>query len=196
MSYLTCAGVVSGYADGTFRPYATTTRSQAVKLAVLAFGPAAATPGAGGYTFADVPPAHPFFAVVEAAARAGLVSGHTCGAPGEPCDAQQRPYFRPYAAVTRGQVAKIVALAAGWALQDPASATFADVPAGSPFYRYVETAYCHAALAGYGCGGPGEPCDPQQRPYFRPAQTGLRAQLATIVYGALHSGPGCTLPLR
>src|SRR5207248_2708659 len=36
--YLYCAGVVSGYADNTFRPYNTTTRGQLCKIVVLAEG--------------------------------------------------------------------------------------------------------------------------------------------------------------
>ena len=93
--YLACHGVVSGYADGTFRPYNQTTRSQMVKIVVLGFSvPAYSPPNTN--TFADVPPANPFFGVVEAAAHANIVSGYACGSvPSEPCDAQNRPYFRP-----------------------------------------------------------------------------------------------------
>src|SRR2546425_12617684 len=48
-------------------------------------------------------------APIEAVAVAGFVSGYSCGGPGEPCDALNRPYFRPFGYVTRGQLAKIVA---------------------------------------------------------------------------------------
>ncbi|HUS16131.1 MAG TPA: S-layer homology domain-containing protein, partial [Chloroflexia bacterium] len=91
VGYLACHGVISGYSDGTFRPYANTTRAQMVKIVVLGFGRPIATPPAGGTTFADVPPDHPFFAVIETAAGAGIISGYTCGGPGEPCDARNRP---------------------------------------------------------------------------------------------------------
>ena len=99
---LACAGVISGYADGTFRPYNQTTRAQMVKIVVLGFGVPITTPPAGGQTFADVAPGSAFFAVIETAAADGIVSGYACGGPGEPCDGAQRPYFRPYANVTRG----------------------------------------------------------------------------------------------
>ena len=36
--YLYCAGVISGYSDGTFRPYNPTTRGQLTKIVVLGFG--------------------------------------------------------------------------------------------------------------------------------------------------------------
>ncbi len=192
--YLACHAVISGYADGTFRPYANTTRAQQVKIVVLGFGQAITTPPAGGYTFADVPAASPYFPVVETAAAAGIVSGYTCGGPGEPCDGQNRPYFRPYAGVTRGQLAKIDAIAAGWALQDPATGTFADVAPGSAFYTFAEMAACRGVVSGYSCGGPGEPCDAQQRPYFRPGGAATRGQITKIVYLSVASGSACQMP--
>jgi hypothetical protein len=63
----------------------------------------------GQQTFADVPPTHPFWAWIELVALHGVISGYTCGGPGEPCDGQNRPYYRAYAPATRGQTAKIVA---------------------------------------------------------------------------------------
>ncbi|HEX6607678.1 MAG TPA: S-layer homology domain-containing protein, partial [Chloroflexia bacterium] len=83
--YLVCRGAISGYADGTFRPANPTSRAQMVKIVVLGFSKPVTTPPAGGYTFADVPPSHPFFAFIETAAATGIVSGYTCGGPGEPC---------------------------------------------------------------------------------------------------------------
>jgi hypothetical protein len=38
-----------------------------------------------------------------------VLSGYPCGGEGEPCDDINRPYFRPYNEVTRGQASKIVA---------------------------------------------------------------------------------------
>jgi len=189
--YLACHGVVSGYADGTFRPYNNTTRAQMVKIVVLGLGVPSYTPPAGAYTFADLPPSAPFWSVIEAAAHAGVVSGYACGGVGEPCDGQQRPYFRPNANVTRGQLAKIVVLATAWALQNPANAAFADVLPGSAFYSFVATASCHGIISGYACGGVGEPCDGQQRPYFRPGANATRGQIAKIVYGTLTAGQTC-----
>ena len=154
VQYLACHGVISGYADGTFRPYANTTRGQMVKIVVGAFSTPYHQPS-NGKTFADVPPANPFFVFVEAAAHANVVSGYACGGPGERCDDQNRPYFRPSANVTRGQLSKIVVTAAGWALIDPAIQSFQDVLPSTAFYTFVETAYCHDVISGYGCGGPG-----------------------------------------
>src|SRR5205823_3342630 len=84
--YLACHGVISGYADGTFRPYNNTTRAQMVKIVVLGFTVPFITPSAGGYTFTDVPPGYPFFSYIETAAADEIVSGYNGGGPGEPCD--------------------------------------------------------------------------------------------------------------
>src|SRR5262249_14445646 len=83
VTYLACHGVISGYADGTFRPFANATRGQMVKIVVLGFQKPIVTPAGGAYTFHDVPPANPFFAMVETAAAGGIVSGYACGGPGE-----------------------------------------------------------------------------------------------------------------
>jgi hypothetical protein len=37
-----------------------------------------------------------------------LVTGYPCGGPGEPCDAENRPYYRPGGLVTRQQMAKFI----------------------------------------------------------------------------------------
>ncbi len=193
--YLACHGVVSGYSDGTFRPYNQTTRQQMVKIVVLGFALPLQTPPAGGTTFTDVPPTSAFFLFVETAAARGIVSGYACGgsdpATGlpEPCNGTAQPYFRPASNVTRAQLAKITVLAAGWATVRPATATFNDVPPGSTFYPFIETAVCHSILSGYSCGSdPGEPCPGL---YYRPSNNATRGQISKIVYNALNSGPTC-----
>ena len=192
--YLATHGVVSGYGDDSFRPYSSTTRSQLVKIVVLGFNIPLQAPTGGAYSFQDVPSSHPFFGYVETAAARNVVSGYTCGTvPAEPCvPPANRPYFRPYAAVTRGQLAKIVSSAAAWPPIAPTGpGMFADVLPGTAFYAFVETAYCHGIVSGYNCGGPGEPCDPQNRPYYRQYNNAVRGQIAKIVYGAITGAPAC-----
>ena len=80
--------------------------------ALSAFGSAGAAPLAqGSLDFQDVPPTNPFFNYVRNIYYAGIVNGYPCGGAGEPCDDQNRPYFRPGNGVTRGQSAKIVSVA-------------------------------------------------------------------------------------
>jgi photosystem II stability/assembly factor-like uncharacterized protein len=184
---LSAQGILGGYADGTFRPHNSLTRGQLAKIVSYAAGFSEAP---APQIFADVPPAHPFYIFVERIAQRGVVSGYSCGEPGEPCDAQGRPYFRPAAAVTRGQTAKVVAIAAGYSGQ-PAGQTFADVPPTHPFAAWIEQGAAQGTISGYTCSGPGEPCDAQSRPYFRPAAVVTRGQTAKIVANTFF--PGCAV---
>jgi hypothetical protein len=90
-------GIVSGYSDGTFRPFNNVTRGQLSKIVVGAaewqlYVPA--TP-----TFTDVPADHPFYAFVETAYAHEIISGYADST------------FRPQNDATRGQISKIVFLA-------------------------------------------------------------------------------------
>jgi hypothetical protein len=154
VSGLVTTGAASGYGDGSFRPMNTTTRGQLAKLVVLAFNLPLATDDT--QHFSDVPADHAFFAYVETAYSRGLISGYSDGT------------FRPFNNITRGQVAKVVVLAAGWQLANPATSTFSDVPADSTYYRYVETAYAKGIISGYGDGT------------FRPGNSATRGQIAQV----------------
>lgn len=95
-------GIISGYADHTFRPNNNVTRGQFSKMIVLAFNLPINI--AGAPHFRDVSAVNPFYREIETAYNAGLISGYTCGAAGEPCPGL---YFRPNNYITRGQAAKI-----------------------------------------------------------------------------------------
>ncbi|MGA7729690.1 MAG: S-layer homology domain-containing protein [Chloroflexia bacterium] len=157
--YLYCRGVVSGYPDNTYRPYSTTTRGQVAKVVVLAWGWPLQDPQTP--TFSDVPRGSTFYQYVETAAYRSIIQGYDDGT------------FRPGNEVSRGQVSKMVALSAGWALLDPPNPTFTDVPPGSTFYRYVETAHAEGIIQGYNDGT------------FRPGNSATRGQIAKIVHLAL-----------
>jgi len=191
VQYLVCYGMVSGYGDGTFRPYSNATRGQIAKLLVNGLNVPAYVPPAGGYTFADVRPADTYFAYIEAAAHATIISGYNCGNP-EPCDSQQRPYFRPNDNVTRGQLAKMIVLAACWPQVRPATYSFEDVLTNSSIFTYVETVACRGVMSGYNCGTGGAPCDSLNRPYFRRFNNAVRGQVAKIVYTAITGASVCT----
>ena len=175
VQHLVCAGILSGYADGTFRPAALVTRAQAAKVIGGAFHLPSAAPAPP--RFADVDPTSVFAAPIAAAAAAGLFSGYDCGTrAAEPCDSGHRPYFRPAVPLTRGQLAKLALRAAGWPA--PAGdAPFADVPPALPGPAALA---CRNVAGGYTCGALGEPCDALQRPYFRPAAALNRGQLAKM----------------
>jgi hypothetical protein len=182
--WMACRNYISGYADGTFRPANDVTRGQLLKMAVNAAGWTLVTPPTP--TFADVDAGNAFFAYIETGVSHGAISGYDCGGVGEPCDPQNRPYFRPFNNITRGQLSKVIALAKGYPLPSPPSPTFADVPATHPFYVFIEAMALNNIVSGYTCGGVGEPCDPQNRPYFRAAANATRGQVTkfvTVAYG-------------
>ena len=177
-------GVVSGYSDGTFRPFALTTRAQLTKIVTLAFALPLVPPPATA-TFADMDRSSVFYGLIETAAARGIVSGYTCGGgnpqtgTAEPCDRARRPYFRPSNNVTRGQLTKIVVGGAGWAWHTPAMPTFGDVPADNVFYPAIETAVCHGIISGYSDFT------------FRPSAAAFRGQIAKISYLEISSAAGC-----
>ncbi|HUS14801.1 MAG TPA: S-layer homology domain-containing protein [Chloroflexia bacterium] len=179
-------GAISGYSDCTFRPGLEVTRGQVAKIVMVATQYQLITPP--NPSFADVPYGSAFYSYVETAYANGIISGYTCGSPGEPCDPQNRPYFRPGLNVTRGQLAKIVVGARHWSVLNPATRSFEDVPSTNPFYVFIETAVRHGVISGYSCGGPGEPCvPPTNRPYFRAFSTATRGQASKIIDLALYS---------
>jgi hypothetical protein len=174
---------ISGYSqnDGTllFRPSNTATRGQLSKMVVLAAGWPLVAPT--NPTFADVDSNYSLYTFVETAVAHGVVGGYACGGAGEPCDGQNRPYFRPGNNVTRAQTSKMIVVSRGWSLRIPPSPTFADVATDNSLYGYVETAVAHGVVGGYPCGGAGEPCDGQNRPYYRPGNNVTRAQLSKML---------------
>lgn len=169
-------GVISGYADGTFRPNNDITRAQVMKVIVNATGLTGRLPAAA--TFADVPLSDPFFAWVEIGYANEVAGGYPCGGPSEPCDGQRHPYFRPRANVNRGQLSIMITNAMGWLSYTPYPPTFNDVPTGSPYFGYVERVAANSVIGGYDCGGPGEPCPGR---YFRPYGSTTRAQASKII---------------
>src|SRR5207253_3453364 len=77
VTYLYCHGAISGYGDGTFRPYNLTTRGQIAKIVVLAYGWSIYTPPTP--TFTDVPATNPFYQYIETAYSHDIISGYNCG---------------------------------------------------------------------------------------------------------------------
>ena len=143
-----------------------------------------------GQRYEDVPPSNTFYVWIERLSSRGFMGGYPCGqARNEPCVAPgNRPYFRPFSNATRGQLSKIVSNTAGF--QEPVSGQrYTDVPPGSAFYEFIERLSARNVVGGYPCGGPGEPCDAQNRPYFRPNAEVTRGQASKIVANTFF--PGC-----
>jgi len=113
-----------------------------------------------GQMFSDVLATDYFYTPVSWLASRNIVSGYA--------DAT----FRPYNPATRGQLAKIVVMGEGWAIDITEGPHFSDVPADSTFYPYIETAFQHGVISGYADGT------------FRPGAQVTRGQLSKIIVSA------------
>jgi hypothetical protein len=122
--------------------------------------------------FSDVPPDHTFYPYIRCLACHGIISGYADGT------------FHPGSDVTRGQLSKIVANAAGF-IEPTGGQQYQDVVPGSTFYDYVWRLADRGYVHGYPCGGPGEPCiEPANLPYFSPNANATRGQISKIVSNA------------
>ena len=110
--------------------------------------------------FSDVQLTDYFYTAVQYLACRGIIGGYNNGT------------FRPYNQTTRAQLAKIVVGGEDWLPVTPATAHFSDVPVGSTFYAFVETALAHGIISGYSDGT------------FRPGNPVTRGQLSKIIVGA------------
>jgi hypothetical protein len=143
-------GVTAGCAAGAFCPTAPVTREQMAGFLLAADEtlPVHHVPCLAGdrRRFSDVPETNPFCPWIEEMARRGI-SG--CGPD----------TFCPHDPVTRELMAVLVLRTLDPALDPPACATpvFSDVPASSPFCRWVEELARRGITAGCGggrfCGG-------------------------------------------
>jgi S-layer family protein len=181
---LACRGIIGGYSDGTFRPNNNITRGQLSKIVANSAG---FNEPVSGQTFEDVLPDNTFFSFIGRMAGRGIIGGYPCGGEGEPCGAGNRPYFRPNANATRGQISKIVSEAAGFN-DVPEGQTYQDVPPENTFYLWIERLSSRGIMSGYPCGGIGEPCGTSGKPYFRPNNNATRGQTAKIVANTFFSG--------
>jgi hypothetical protein len=193
---LACNGIVSGYADGTFRPGNDVSRGQLAKIvsnaARLEFAP-------GPQMYEDVPEGHTFFTWINRLSLRGHMSGYPCGGEGEPCGPGSRPYFRPYSSVTRGQSAKIISNAAGF-VEPISGQSYQDVPPTNTFYEYIERLAVRGLVSGYPCNSSNlNPCTglpelcqpPDERPVFRPCLNITRGQSSKIVANTFY--PSCSI---
>ncbi|HYP39346.1 MAG TPA: S-layer homology domain-containing protein, partial [Chloroflexia bacterium] len=133
-------------------------------------------------TFKDVPATNTFYPYVTCLACKGADTGYACGGPGEPCDASHTPYYRPNTPIKRDNIARIVAISAGFS--EPAGAqVFQDVPPTDPSYEWIQRMAHRGLIGGYPCGTTSsEPCvAPNNRPYYRPSANATRGQIAKIV---------------
>jgi hypothetical protein len=102
--------------------------------------PSSATPTIAncGLAFTDVDQSYWAYRFIAQLACSGVIGGYPDGT------------FRPQNSTTRAQFAKMIVLSEGWSMANPSRPTFRDVDGSHLFYRYVETAFAHNVVGGYG----------------------------------------------
>ena len=121
-------------------------------------------------TFADVPPTNPHYPDIEHLYDLGITQG--CGTNGS-----GQLIFCPTQNVPREQMAAFLVRAKGLSQLFPATPTFADVPAGTTFYGYIERLYEQGITQGCGQNGSGQLL-------FCPSQPVPREQMAAFIVRA------------
>lgn len=117
-------------------------------------------------TYTDVPADSDYYAAVEALAAAGVLD-------------TTKTTFKGTEELVRSEAAKLVVLAAGFDLENPATSTFADVAKTAWYYDDVETAVAHEVLTGY-TNAAGTPTGK-----FGPTDKLTRAQYAKMLVNGL-----------
>ncbi len=175
---------------GYFRPGNEITRGQIAKIVSNSAG---FGEDAGAQIYEDVPSTNTFYVWINRLSHRGYMGGYPCGGEGEPCGADNKPYFRTFSNATRGQLSKIVSNAAGIG-GTPTGIFYTDVQESNPFYLWIMRLTERGVISGYPCGGPNEPCDSENRPYFRPFNNVTRGQASKIVANTFF--PNCQTPAR
>ncbi len=162
ISYLYCHGIIGGYPDGSFRPANPLTRGQFSKMVVLGHNWNLYNPYFPSFT--DVLTTDTYYQYVETMHLRDVVGGYPDGS------------FRPGVSVTRAQAAKMLVVAHGWALINPTTPSFRDVPHSHWAYQYVETAYDRAITG------------PKNDGSFGPDEVIVRAELCKMLALTMQQG--------
>ena len=156
IAYLYEERIIAGYPDGTFRPYATITRGQAMAMIGRAIG---LNDAQRSTSFSDVSAGHPFSGYIASAVEEGIISGFPDNT------------FRPNATLNRGQAAIIIDQA--MMLPDAPQSGFSDMGPNVASNDAVSSLAYEGIANGY----------PDNR--FRPATAVTRAQFSAFLARAV-----------
>jgi len=164
-------GITGGCSATSYCPDSSTTRAQMAVFALVAKeGAGYAPPACGVPVFADVQASSPYCRWIEELFRRGIASG--CGG-GNYC---------PNTPVSREQMSIFMLRTLDPALDPPVcgAPAFADVPASSPFCRWIEELARRGVVSG--CGG-GNYCP------TNPVTRGQMGVFLTVTFGLTLYGP-------
>ncbi|HZG73633.1 MAG TPA: S-layer homology domain-containing protein, partial [Chondromyces sp.] len=158
VSYLIDRGVISGYADGTFKPNVTLNRVQAAIMLQRALNLDTESVKDPGYQ--DVPKTYSFYDSIAAVSEAGIMKGKAGGTK-----------FDPYAQLTRAEMAVILQRALK--LPEATKNYFTDNHTGSFAYQAVNAMAASNITTGYSDGT------------YRPANPLTRTEFSVFLYRGL-----------
>ncbi|MGE6516278.1 S-layer homology domain-containing protein [Lysinibacillus sphaericus] len=158
IEYLTANNIITGQADGTFRPNDKLTRAHAAVIISRALG--LNTTNVKNPSFKDIPANHMYYKQIAAVVEAGIMSG------------RENNTFDPNATLTRAQMAKIVALA--YDLKGTSSIAFKDVPKNHWAYSYIQQLAANKITTGYDGN------------IYKPNDAISRAHFGLFLYRAIH----------
>ncbi|GLC87854.1 S-layer homology domain-containing protein [Lysinibacillus piscis] len=133
IEYLTNNKIITGQADGTFRPDDKLTRAHAAVIISRALG--LDVTNVKNPSLKDVPANHTYYKQIAAVVEAGIMSG------------KGDQTFDPNGTLTRAQMAKIVALA--YQLKGTSTMNFKDVPKDHWAYSFVQQLAANNITTGY-----------------------------------------------
>ena len=119
-------GVIHGYGDNSFRPTASLTRGQAAKIIVNSLG--LDTKNVVNPNFKDIPTSHMFYKEIAALKATGAINGY------------EDKTFKADKTITRGQLAKMIAIAYGIKEDKNATTPFLDIK-DSIYKGYIGALY-------------------------------------------------------
>ncbi|MEG1497605.1 MAG: S-layer homology domain-containing protein, partial [Clostridiales bacterium] len=161
---LSLDGIINGYEDGTFKPESDINRAEFAKM-MAKWAPAATTKVEK--TFPDVNTDDWFYKDVTYMATNGYLKGYEDNS------------FRPYAKITRAEIAQMIYNIKGFKATTKAD-IFTDVKAGEWYTDAVNTLAVEKYLAGY--------AEADGTFTFRPNNDATRAESAKFVYMAMNNG--------
>ncbi len=172
-------GAVSGYPNGTFGPNNSVLRGEFTKILVKGFG--WAINNGGGPHFRDVPPGDTFYDTVETVYNNGAINGYNEGTnecPDNKISDDPPRCFRKNDPIRRGEVAKIVATAAGFTDDTSGrAASYSDL-GSTVFATFIERLVIHGVTApAIATCSAGPPC-------FSPNANSPRRDVVVLVQSA------------
>ncbi len=156
INYLTSKKIISGYADGSFKPNEAVTRGQAATMISRALG---LNGTQRATTFKDVSKSNAASGHIQSAVDKGIIQGFSDGT------------FRPNQKVTRGQMA--IFLVRAFNLTETTAVKFKDVSKSSAAYPYIGKLLAAKITSGYSDNT------------FRPDQAVTRGQFSAFMARAL-----------